>query len=181
MLIGVVPADSDGAAADLLRAAGCGRIVPAVALDRLVAPGDVVVVGRLADLGPGSGSGLAELVARLAALAGRGIGFRSLAERLDSAAADGAARLALALAGLDRAFAGAAAVRRRRGRPPSLDGRGRARARALLAAELPADQVAAVLGVSRATLYRHLRAASGPGPGSGLGPGPGSGPGLGPG
>ena len=164
MLIGVVPADPDGAAADLLRAAGCGRVVPAAALDRLVAPGDVVVVGRLADLG----AGVAELVARLAALAGRGIGFRSLAERLDSAAADGAARLAMALARQGGAD-GAPSIRRR-GRPPSLDARGRARARALLAAELPADQVAAVLGVSRATLYRHLRAAAGPGPRSGPGP-----------
>ncbi len=158
MLIGVLPAAAatDGAAAELLRAAGCARIVAVGAIDRLVAPGDVVLVGRLADLG----DGLAALVAELAALAGRGISFRSLAERLDSTAADGAARLALALARQDRA-PGASSVRRR-GRPPSLDGRARARARALLAAELPADQVAALLGVSRATLYRHLRAGPGP-------------------
>ncbi len=165
MLIGVLPAapTADGAAAELLRAAGCARIVAVGEIDRLVAPGDVVLVGRLADLAD-LGEGLAALVAQLAALAGRGIGFRSLAERLDSAAADGAARLALALARQGRA-PGAPTIRRR-GRPPSLDGRGRARARALLAAELPADQVAALLGVSRATLYRHLRA----GPGAGLGP-----------
>ncbi len=168
MLIGVLPAapTTDGAAAELLRAAGCARIVAVGEIDRLVAPGDVVLVGRLADLADRAdlGEGLAALVAQLAALAGRGIGFRSLAERLDSAAADGAARLALALARQGRA-PGAPSIRRR-GRPPSLDGRGRARARALLAAELPADQVAALLGVSRATLYRHLRA----GPGAGLGP-----------
>ncbi len=166
MLIGVLPAAAagavDGAAAELLRAAGCARIVAVGEIDRLVAPGDVVLVGRLADLAD-LGEGLAALVAQLAALAGRGIGFRSLAERLDSAAADGAGRLALALARQGEALgAPGGPSMRRRGRPPSLDGRGRARARALLAAELPADQVAALLGVSRATLYRHLRAGPGP-------------------
>lgn len=157
MLIGIVPTGRDGAAADLLRAAGCDRIVALGDLGRLVAPGDVVVVGRLADLG----EGLAAVVAHLAEFAGRGIGFRSLAEQLDSTAADGAARLAIALA-----RQGGAATVRRRGRPPRLDARGRARARALLAAELPADQVAALLGVSRATVYRHLRAGPGAGPGA---------------
>ncbi len=150
MLIGYVPRDGAGPAERALRAAGCGRVVRGGELGGLVEPGDVVVVARLADLA----AGRAELVDLLAGLVGRCVGFRSLAERIDSAAAGAAARLVVALAATP-SRAG------RLGRPPRLDAAGRGRARALLAAELPADQVAALLGVSRATLYRHLRRRAG--------------------
>lgn len=99
------------------------------------------------------------------------MGFRSLTETIDTTSAGGMLIFTVfaALAQFERALirertvAGLAAARakgRVGGRPRSLDAVGLAAVKAMLAnPDVTVAQVGAALGVSRATLYRHLPAA----------------------
>jgi DNA invertase Pin-like site-specific DNA recombinase len=161
---------------DALRAAGCYRIFVdtasgalddrpelAKALDHL-RPGDTLVVWKLDRLG----RSLRHLIDTLGALQERGVGFRSLQESLDTTTPGGKLIFHLfgALAEFERDLirqrtqAGLAAARARGrtgGRPPSLTPTKTALARQLYdARQHTLAEIARTLGVSRATLYRHL-------------------------
>jgi DNA invertase Pin-like site-specific DNA recombinase len=126
--------------------------------------GDTLVVWRLDRLG----RSLRDLIETVTALGERGIGFRSLTESIDTTTPGG--RLVFhvfaALAEFERDLirertqAGLSAARargRRGGRPPAMSGEQVAVARAMYDShEHTTAKIAAVLGVSRATLYRHL-------------------------
>ncbi len=160
-----------------LRAAGCERIFEetasgaradrprlAEALD-YARPGDVLVVWRLDRLG----RSLRDLIDLVNLLAGKGIGLRSLRESWDTTTPGG--KLVFHVFGAlaeferdlirERTQAGLEAARargRKGGRKPKLD-----RRKLQLASSMLKDRsnsvgdVCAALGVSRATLYRHLR------------------------
>lgn len=161
---------------DALIAAGCYRVWTDVAsgtraqrpelaavLDQ-TRPGDTLTVTRLDRLG----RSLDHLVATVNGLGEREVGFRSLSEAIDTSTAGGRltfhlfAALAEFQAGLVRenTHAGLAAARargRHGGRPPVMTATKRAAARQMY--ETPGYTVAgiaAALGVSRATIYRHL-------------------------
>lgn len=163
---------------DALGRAGCGRMFEDVAsgarsarpglaacLDFL-RPGDVLVVWRLDRLG----RSLADLVATVQDLAAREIGFASLEENLDTTSSGG--RLVFHIFGAlaeferelirERTRAGLAAARargRKGGRPPALDPAQIATARALHRDRaIPIREICRTLAVSRATLYRYLKA-----------------------
>ena len=131
--------------------------------------GDVLVVARLDRLG----RSLRELIDVVGELEGRGVGFRSLKENLDTSSASG--RLVYhvfasiaeferelirerTLAGLESARARG----RHGGRPRALDEN-----KAKLARKLKAEgahsveEIREMLGVGRSTLYRYLRQAKG--------------------
>jgi DNA invertase Pin-like site-specific DNA recombinase len=160
---------------DQLEAAGCTRIWTDTAsgalasrpqLERLLDyadEGDTIVVTRLDRLG----RSLSHLVATVADLDDRGAGFRSLAEELDTTTAAGhlAFHLSGALAqfGRDltrertRADLEAARARGRVGARPSVMTPQRVEtARQMVANGQQVAQVARTLGVSRATIYRHV-------------------------
>lgn len=166
---------------DALAAAGCARIVSdtasgalgerpelARALDHL-REGDTLVVWRLDRLG----RSLRHLVDTVCGLAERGVGFRSLQESIDTTTPGG--RLVFhvfaALAEFERDLirertrAGLAAARargRRGGRPSVMTADKRAVAREMYASgEHTVAAIAAVLGVSRASIYRHLNPGAG--------------------
>lgn len=136
-------------------------------------PGDTIVVWRLDRLG----RSLRHLIETVTALEARGIGFRSLQESIDTTTTGG--KLVFHVFGAlaeferevirDRTRAGLAAARargRRGGRPPALDPSRLALARRMHAD--PATTIADVcraVGVSRATLYRHLGSRTRPTPG----------------
>jgi DNA invertase Pin-like site-specific DNA recombinase len=161
---------------DALEAAGCERIFTdyasgtlaerpelARALDHL-RRGDVFVVWRLDRLG----RNLRHLIAELAELRERGVGFRSVTESLDTTTPGG--RLLLHLLGSfaefeadlvrERTAAGLAAARargRKGGRPRVMTPDKAKVARELYDARQHTVQaIAATLGVSRATIYRCL-------------------------
>lgn len=161
---------------DALAARGCEKIFTdtasgaiddraglTAALDH-ARPGDTLVVWRLDRLG----RSLRHLIATITDLEARGVGFRSLHESVDTTTSAGKLvfHVFAALAEFERELirertrAGLVAARsrgRRGGRPPALDAGRLALARTLRAD--PATSVAAIcrtLGVSRATLYRHL-------------------------
>lgn len=161
---------------DALRAAGCDRVFDehvSGAADLL--PGrqdlldyardsDVLVVWKLDRLGRSP----RELIEIVATLRERGVGLRSLREAIDTTTPAG--RLAFHILGAlaqfeadvarERTRAGLAAARARGkplGRPRSLTADQVEMARAMMAnPDLSARQVAAQLGVHRATLYRYL-------------------------
>ncbi|WP_159796567.1 recombinase family protein [Puerhibacterium puerhi] len=163
---------------DALVAAGCDRIWTETAsgtraarpeLDDLLSnarAGDVLVVWRLDRLG----RSVKHLVAVIESLAARGIEFRSLTEGIDTTTPNGRltfhifAAIAEFEAALtrERTHAGLAAARDRGrvgGRPRALAGEKAAAADRLL--EAPGARVTSVaraLGVSRATIYRHVAA-----------------------
>ena len=126
--------------------------------------GDVLVVWRLDRLG----RSLKDLIARVAELEERGVGFRSLTESIDTTTAGG--RLVLHVFGAlaeferelirERTMAGLAAARargRKGGRPPKMT-RAKVRQAAVLLAD-PETDVGAVcetLGVSKSTLYTYV-------------------------
>lgn len=160
---------------DALRSAGCARVWTDVAsgarhdrpeldkvLDQLL-PGDTLIVWRLDRLG----RSLRHLVDTVTALGERGIGFRSLTESIDTTTPGG--RLVFhvfaALAEFerdlirDRTLAGLEAARsrgRRGGRPASMTPAKVRQAERMYADKTPVTEIAAVLGVGRATIYRTL-------------------------
>jgi len=163
---------------DALTAAGCARLWTDVAsgsrddrpqltqlLERLL-PGDTLVVWRLDRLG----RSLPHLLVTVNELEGRGVGFRSLTESIDTTTAGG--RLVFSIFGAladferqlirERTIAGleAARARGRVGGRPTVMGPDRiAAARALLTQPgATVTGVAKHLGVSRNTIYRNVLA-----------------------
>lgn len=161
---------------DALEAAGCERIFQEKAsgarVDRpeLAAAlsycreGDTLVVWRLDRLA----RSLKQLIETVEGLAERGIGFKSITEAIDTTSAGG--RLIFVIfAGLaefersiirERTLAGLQAARargRKGGRPRALAAKDVMAVRALLSdPEITVADVAARMGVSTATIYRHL-------------------------
>ena len=162
---------------DALRAAGCFRswtdtasgsltVRPElVAVMDALRPGNTLVVWRLDRLG----RSLPHLIETVRGLAERGVGFRSLQETIDTTAPGG--RLVFHVFGSsaeferdlirERTMAGLAAARRRGrvgGRPSVMTEARTKQAARMVEAGTPLTEVADVLGVSRTTLYRHLKA-----------------------
>lgn len=130
----------------------------------LLQRGDVLVVWKLDRLG----RSLSHLISVTNELAGRGIGFHSVSEAIDTTSAQG--RLLLHMMGalaeferaliIERTSAGLVAAKRRGvkvGRRPKLVGKRLDQARQLVSDGQPVSQVAALAQVSRATLYRYLK------------------------
>src|SRR5689334_19075752 len=163
---------------DALTQAGCGKVYQETAsgakADRPVLadvlgylrPGDTLVVWRLDRLG----RSLQHLIAVVAQLAERGIGFKSLTEQIDTTTSGG--KLVFHVFGAlaeferdlirERTHAGLAAARARGrigGRPKKLaDAKQVALARALYASgQSDIATICRTLGISRATLYRALK------------------------
>lgn len=127
--------------------------------------GDVLVVARLDRLG----RSLRELIDLVGELEGRGVGFRSLKESLDTTTAGG--RLIFHVFGAlaefereiirERTMAGLESARahsRHGGRPRALDESKAKLARRLKGeGEHSVDEICSMLGVGRSTLYRYLR------------------------
>jgi DNA invertase Pin-like site-specific DNA recombinase len=129
-------------------------------------PGDTLVVARLDRLG----RSMPHLVATVHELAARGIGFKSLAESIDTTSAAG--RLVLhifaSLADFERELIrertrDALAAKKRRGEPvgrrPALSPSRVDAAREMLESGHGAAHVARILKVGRSTLYRALSVA----------------------
>ena len=127
-------------------------------------PGDTLVVWRLDRLG----RSLPHLIETVRGLAARGVGFRSLQEAIDTTTPGG--RLVFHVFGSlaeferdlirERTMAGLAAARRRGrvgGRPTVMTAAKTKQAERMVKAGTPLTEVAEVLGVSRTTLYRHLK------------------------
>ena len=180
MLVGyarVSTADQDlSLQLDALEQAGCERVfeerasgarsdrpVLAEAMD-YVREGDVLVVWRLDRFG----RSLKDLIANVEALRDRGVGFRSLAEAVDTTTAGG--QLVFHIFGAlaeferelirERTLAGLAAARargRKGGRPPKMT-KAKVRQAAVLLADPEADvgAVCETLGVSKSTLYTYV-------------------------
>ncbi|UZJ27040.1 recombinase family protein (plasmid) [Rhodococcus antarcticus] len=161
---------------DALSAAGCFRSWTDTASGSLtdrpefgsvmdaLRPGDTLVVWRLDRLG----RSLPHLIETVRGLAERGIGFRSLQEAIDTTTPGG--RLVFHIFGSlaeferdlirERTMAGLAAARRRGrvgGRPTVMTAAKTKQAQRMVTAGTPLTEVADVLGVSRTTLYRHLK------------------------
>ncbi len=160
---------------DALRAAGCQRIWSdtasgtrtdrpqlAVVFDHLRAR-DTLVVWRLDRLG----RSLPHLIETIGELEARGVGIKSVQENIDTTTPGG--RLVFhvfgALASFERELiqertrAGLAAARERGrlgGRPTALTPAKLKQARKMIEEKTPLTEIAQVLGVSRATLYRRV-------------------------
>jgi len=133
-------------------------------------PGDILVVWRLDRLG----RSLRHLIEVVTGLDERGVGFRSLRESIDTTTAGG--RLVFHLFGAlaqfereiirDRTVVGLVAARARGrvgGRPSKLTAEQVRQARRMYdARELTVEQIGAVLGVSRTSIYRALGKATTP-------------------
>jgi DNA invertase Pin-like site-specific DNA recombinase len=161
---------------DALSAAGCDRLFEETAsgarIDRVqlmaaiafARAGDTIVVWKLDRLA----RSLSQLIQTVEGLAARGIGIRSLTETIDSSSAGGKLIFHIfgALAEFERAVIrertreGLLAARKRGrvgGRPSALSEGDISIARALLAdVTIPVAEIAARLGVSPATFYRHI-------------------------
>ncbi|CCM62437.1 MAG: recombinase family protein [Candidatus Microthrix parvicella] len=161
---------------DALNAAGCARIfvehasgakTERVELGKLLdqaLPGDVVCVVRLDRLG----RSLPHLIDTVTTLDTRGIGFRSLSENIDTTTAGG--RLVFHIFGAlaeferelirERTNAGLTAARARGrvgGRPTVMTPEKVKAAQTMYnTGDSTIAAIASVLGVSRATIYRHL-------------------------
>lgn len=161
---------------DALTKAGCERIFKEQASgaqrDRpelqaalgFIREGDTLVVWKLDRLA----RSMKQLVETIEDMDGRGIGFRSLTEAIDTTTPGG--KLVFHIFGAlsefersiirERTNAGLAAARgrgRTGGRPPALSAEDLAAARAMLADPgISVDAVATRLSVSPSTLYRHL-------------------------
>lgn len=125
--------------------------------------GDVLTVWKLDRLGRNT----QHVLAVVDQLTSRGIGFRSITEGLHTEGAMGKAMLTImaAFAQLERdtmiertraGLAAAAANGRKGGRPRKVDDAAAMKARTLRDKGLAAADVAKLLGVSRATVYRYL-------------------------
>ena len=125
--------------------------------------GDTVVVWRLDRLG----RSLPHLIETIGELEGRGVGFKSVQEHIDTTTPGG--RLVFHVFGAlasfereliqERTLAGLAAARERGrlgGRPTVLSSAKLRQARKMIGEKTPVTEVAQVLGVSRATLYRRV-------------------------
>lgn len=161
---------------DALKAAGCYRVFTDTASGALderrelaklfdqARPGDTVVVWRLDRLG----RSLRHLIDTVNALSERKVGFRSLTENIDTTTSGGKLVFHIfgALAEFERELirertqAGLAAARargRNGGRPTVMPPDKVATARQMYdSKEYTVEAIAAVLGVSRASIYRHL-------------------------
>jgi DNA invertase Pin-like site-specific DNA recombinase len=162
---------------DALRRAGCGKIYsekasgakadrPELArvLDDVLRDGDVLVVWKLDRLA----RSLKKLITTAEDLAARGVGLVSLTESIDTTTPGGVLVFHVfgAIAQFERALikertaAGLAEARRRGrkgGRPAAFKAGDITAARALMRdAKLPVREVARRMGVSVATLYRHV-------------------------
>ena len=127
--------------------------------------GDTLVVWLLDRLA----RSIKQLIETVEDLEGRGIGFRSITEAIDTTTSGGRLvfHIFAALAEFERAIirertsAGLAAARsrgRRGGRSPALSAEDLVQARALLRDEsIPVEKVPERFGVASSTLYRHLR------------------------
>lgn len=132
-------------------------------------PGDTLVVPSLDRLG----RSLQDLIAIVAGLRKRGIGFRSLHEAIDTTTPGGRlvfhvfAALAefireLIVQGTHEGLAAARARGQRLGRPPALTPDQVRQARALLTREEESiSSIARLLGVSRSTVYKYVPEAKG--------------------
>ena len=164
---------------DALTAAGCARLWIDVAsgsrddrpqlasvLEQLL-PGDTLVVWRLDRLG----RSLRHLIDTVTVLDERGVGFRSLQESIDTTTSGG--RLVFHLFGAlaeferdlirDRTLAGLEAARqrgRRGGRPSAMTPAKQRQAERMYADKTSVTEIAAVLWVGRATVYRSLSTGS---------------------
>jgi DNA invertase Pin-like site-specific DNA recombinase len=161
---------------DALTAAGCERIftdtMTGTSTERpgltkalaALSAGDTLIVWKLDRLG----RSLAHLVQLVADLGGRGIGFRSLSDPIDTESAGG--RLVLHIMGalaefersliVERTQAGLQAAKKRGrklGRPTKLTAAQVGHARALLASGEDGRTVARSFGVARSTLYAALK------------------------
>lgn len=161
---------------DALTAAGCERIftdtMTGTSTERpgltkalaALSAGDTLIVWKLDRLG----RSLAHLVQLVADLGGRGIGFRSLSDPIDTESASG--RLVLHIMGalaefersliVERTQAGLQAAKKRGrklGRPTKLTAAQAGHARALLASGEDGRTVARSFGVARSTLYAALK------------------------
>jgi DNA invertase Pin-like site-specific DNA recombinase len=165
---------------DALKAAGCYRVFTETAsgarsdrptltqlLDQL-RPGDTLVVWKLDRLG----RSLRHLVDTVTGLAERGIGFRSLQEAIDTTTPGGKLvfHVFAALAEFERdlirerttAGLAAARARGRRGGRPSVMTTHKARVAQEMyhSGQYTVAAIATTLGVSRASIYRHLTPSS---------------------
>jgi len=131
-------------------------------LDHLRA-GDVLTVWKLDRLGRNT----QHVLAVVEQLTSRGIGFRSITEGLHTDGPMGKAMLTImaAFAQLERdtmiertraGLAAAAANGRKGGRPRKVDDAAAAKARSMREKGINATDIAKMLGVSRATVYRYL-------------------------
>lgn len=168
---------SHGLQLDALNGAGCDRVFTdtasgaladrpqlAAALD-YARPGDTLVVWRLDRLG----RSLRHLIETVSGLEEAGVGFRSIHESIDTTTSTG--KLIFHIFGalaeferaliIDRTRAGLAAARARGARPgrkPSLSAKQAATLRDLHAAgQHTVSDLAQIMGISRATVYRNLR------------------------
>jgi DNA invertase Pin-like site-specific DNA recombinase len=125
--------------------------------------GDVLTVWKLDRLGRNT----QHVLAVVDQLTSRGIGFRSLTEGLHTEGPMGTAMLTVmaAFAQLERdtmiertraGLAAAAANGRKGGRPRKFDDADAAKARSMRDKDIAATDIAKMLGVSRATVYRYL-------------------------
>lgn len=181
MLIGYARVSTSGQnldlQADALTRAGCDRIftdtVSGVRADRaglseavsFARAGDVLAVWRLDRLG----RSLPHLIEVIADLEGRGIGFKSLTESIDTTTSGGRLifHIFAALADFEKSLirertnAGLAAARARGkvgGRPRAMTKEKLKAAERLLLDDVSAREVADAIGVSLPTLYRWLPA-----------------------
>jgi DNA invertase Pin-like site-specific DNA recombinase len=164
---------------DALKKAGCERVFedkasgakserPGLAKAReMLRPGDTLVVWRLDRLG----RSLKHLIEAVTELDEAGVGFLSLTENIDTTTNGG--RLVFHIFGAlaeferglirERTLAGLAAARargRKGGRPKKMDAKKLSQAKALLASrDQSVADVASLLKVGRATLYRALKEA----------------------
>lgn len=166
MRLGYFRAGSDSASKQELRvleASNCDQILidslPAarsgMMMSRLadLVSGDELVVLRLSHLMPMPG-----LLDLLTSLVGRGIIVHSLVDDLRTTDPGVTATVMSLGRYATHPFAGA---RKRRGRTPVMSAQDIERARQMIMHEhMPVTQVAVALGVSRATLYRHVQTAA---------------------